>query len=479
MNTNKRFAKTAKLLSVFGIMLILSSFLYAFTGAGDGDIFDLIFSSFGPILFVGLGYMIQSIVGTVTRYKRRDSHFDGDVKYVALSACIIPIVLCILCAIPLAILYRYYCVLTQSSIDIYDLSLYIPPILSAAMMILGALVWFFPYHTLIRTEWVYGYGALWLAGFIVSVVFGVSLVPITLCFTLFIGIFFTVSNLGCIEESLSASKFRVPSNNFRSYNLKLTLKHYALTLIVAVLILCLIILAVGIIQPKITPIDPESSVQEDDEVVPEEPIVSGEGVAADGFWAKLFYVRDESGMAGIMNVAMIVVTVAFAVFVLWWLYRKHLLKRFFALLILLFSSISEFFEALLQLFEGRIKVSATESYVDTEVDIDCVVEYREYKAAEVLTRQGFDAALKELSTLEEKYTYAYSVYTKLIRGHKYGIKASDTPRVLTAKLLAARKPELERATPVFEDIRYRDISPDKAVCEAELNKLAGMVRRIL
>ena len=146
---------------------------------------------------------------------------------------------------------------------------------------------------------------------------------------------------------------------------------------------------------------------------------------------------------------------------------------------LLFTSIAEFFEALLMLFEGKSDPSLPESYVDKEVELDCVVEYREYKVKQELTRQSFDANIKSKPTIEEKYAYAYSVYTTLVRGHRYGIKSSDTPRVLTAKLSAARNTALERATPVFEDIRYRTVSPDNTVCEEELNKLCDMVREIL
>ncbi|MBR4880635.1 MAG: hypothetical protein IKU19_01805 [Clostridia bacterium] len=477
MNTNKRFTKTAKLLSVIGIILLCSCFLFAFMGAGESEIFDLIFSFAGPILFIVLGYLLQSFVGWVTKYKRKDIRFDGGVKYIDLSACILSVVLCAMTVIPMTALYRLYRISVDEFIDPYALYLYIPPIISAAMMILGVILWFLPYHKLIYTESVFGYGALYLICYIISIIFGVSLIPITVAFALFIGIFFTVSNLGCIDESLSASKFRVPSNNFRSYNLKLTLKHYGVTLIAAVLIFSLLVLLFGMIQPDID-LDPHGATQEEDRLVPDE-FEAVEGVAMDGFWATLFAVKDAEGMSGIMKVSMFIVVGAFLVLVLWWIYRKHLLKRFFYFVKLFFTSIGEFFEALLMLFEGKNDIPLPESYTDKEVDIDCVIQYREYKIKEELTRQSFEITLEAKETLEEKYAYAYSVYTKLVRGHRYGIKPSDTPRVLTAKLSAARKPELERATPVFEDIRYRTVSPDKTLCEAELDKLVGMVKQIL
>ena len=477
MNTNIKFAKTAKLLSVFAFILILSPFLYAFMGAGENEIFDLLFAFAGPVLFVSVGYLLQAFTGRITHYKRKDIRFDGGIKYIDVSACIFPIFICFLTVIPMITLYRSYRISLDGFIDPYALYLYIPPIIASAMMILGVVLWFLPYHKLIYTESAYGYGALYLICFIISIIFGVSLMPVTLSLALFIGIFFTVSNLGCIDESLSASKFRVPSNNFRSYNLKLTLKHYALTLIAATLIFCMIVLALGIIHPDIT-LDPHDATQEEDRFITDEAMPA-DGVTMGEFWAKLFSVKDAEGMSGIMKVSMFVVVGAFLILVLWWIYRKHLLKKFFYLVKLLFTSIGDFIEGLLSLFEGKQSTSLPESYVDTDVDIDCVIEYREYKIKEELTRQSFDIALASKSTLEEKYAYAYSIYTRLMRGHKYGIKASDTPRSLTAKLSAARRPELEKATPVFEDIRYRIVRPDKNLCEAELKKLVDMVNQIL
>ena len=476
MNTNKRFAKTAKLLSLIGIILLCSSFLFAFMGAGETEIFDLLFAFAGPVVFIALGYLLQSFVGRVTGYKRKDIRFDGGVKYIDLAACILPIVLSALMVIPLIMLYRGYRLSVDTFIDPYALYLYIPPIIAAAMMIIGVLLWFLPYHKLIYTESAFGYGALYLICFIISGIFGVSLVPVTVAFALFIGIFFTVSNLGCIDESLSASKFRVPSNNFRSYNLKLTVKHYAVTLVAALLIFCLIMLAIGALHPDIT-LSQKNDISKTDTLNDEH--VTPDGISAKGFWAALFAVKDAEGMSGIMKISMFVVVGAFLILVLWWIYRKHLLKKFFYFVMLFFTSIGDFIEGLLSLFEGKSDLPLPESYTDKDVDIDCVIEYREYKIKEELTRQSFEAALETRSTLEEKYAYAYSVYTRLIRGHKYGVKASDTPRVLTAKLSAARKPELEKATPVFEDIRYRVIHPDEKVCEKELINLIDLVKQIL
>ncbi|MBQ4601780.1 MAG: hypothetical protein IJB24_02865 [Clostridia bacterium] len=476
MNTNIKFAKTAKLLSVFGFILILSPFLYAFMGAGENEIFDLLFAFAGPVLFISLGYLLQALVGRVTRYKRKDIRFDGGVKYIDLPACILPVVLCVLTVIPMIMLYRGYRISIDHFIDAYALYLYIPPIIASAMMILGVVLWFLPYNKLIYTESVYGYGALYLICFIISGVFGVSLIPVTAAFALFIGIFFTVSNLGCIDESLSASKFRVPSNNFRSYNLKLTLKHYAVTVVCAILIFCLIMLTIGALHPDIS-LSQKNDKNKTDTLLDEH--IAPDGISSKGFWAALFNVKDAEGMSGIMKVSMFVVVGAFLVLVLWWIYRKHLLKKFFYLVKLLFTSIGDFIEGLLSLFEGKQNTSLPESYVDTDVDIDCVIQYREYKIKEELTRHSFEAVLEAKSTLEEKYAYAYSVYTKLMRGHKYGIKPSDTPRVLTAKLSAARKNELEKATPVFEDIRYRVVRPDKTVCESQLTRLVDMVKQIL
>ncbi len=477
MNTSKRFAKTAKCLSVLGFVLLLTPFIYAFTAAGERNRVEISVSVISPLIFIGLGYLLQALVAKVTRYKRREMTFDEGVKYVEIHACILSLALCAVSALPLTLLYRNYRLSVETYIDPYALYLYIPPVVCAAMTALGVILWFYPYHKLVYVESAYGYGAAFLIIMLISVIFGVSLIPISVCFTLFLGIFFTVSNLRSIEESLSASKFRVPSNNFRSYNLKLTLKHYAVTVVAAALIFCLIVLVFGAIHPEIN-LDPHDATQEEDRLISDGDMPAG-SVSMGEFWAKLFAVKDAEGMSGIMKISMFFVVGAFIIFVLWWIYRKHLLKRFFSIIILLFTSIGEFIEGLLALFEGKSEEELPQSYVDTEKDIDCFVEYREYKIKEELTRQSFEINLEAKESLEEKYAYAYSVYTRLIRGHKYGVKASDTPRMITAKLSAQRKNELESATPVYEDIRYRVVKPNTGVCERELKELIGLVKQIL
>ena len=138
-----------------------------------------------------------------------------------------------------------------------------------------------------------------------------------------------------------------------------------------------------------------------------------------------------------------------------------------------------FSEFLLRLFEKNQPAAKLlpDNYVDRE--IECFTDYREFKVRHELNRHTFLAALDEKEGIEEKYAYAYSVYTRLIRGHKYGVKSSDTPRVITAKLSAMRKNELESATPVYEDIRYRVVSPSPDICDAELKKLVQLVKEIL
>ena len=474
MNTNKHFAKTAKFLSVLGFVLVLVPLIYAFAAAGEPKKGRLVFSVAAPFIFVALGYLLQAVVSKVSGYKQKEPTFDDGVKYIELSACILSLVICIASALPLTALYKAYVMSVEKYIDPYALYLYLPPVICVAMMAAGVILWFYPYHKLMYAQTAYGYGAAFLIIMLISAIFGVSLVPITACLALFLGIFFTVINLRSIEESLSTSKFRVPSNNFRSYNLKLTLKHYLVTVVIALLAFCLLMLLIGAINPDIN-LDPKDT--EDKSVVYADNGASTP--SSKGLITAFFTSADSNGISGIMKFSMLMVVGAFLIFVLWWIYRKHLFKKFFGTILLLFRGIGDFIDGLLLLFEGKVNEDIPQSYVDTEKDIDCFVEYREYRIKEELTRQSFELNLEAKGSLEEKYAYAYSVYTRLIRGHKYGVKASDTPRMITAKLSAQHMTELVDATPVYEDIRYRTVKPKPNICERELNELVALIKEIL
>ncbi len=470
MDNIGRYARIAKFLSLIAIILVLSPFIYAFTATGEATLFDLVFSLGVSTLFISLGYLLQALWGRINGYKRRGVIFEDEIKYFDIHAAVLPILISVLCTIPVHLIYKAYRISNEGYIDMYDLDLYLVPVLCCAVMIFGIILWFLPYHKLMHKDMIYAYGALLLGNFVICLIFGVPTLFLTVATVIFLAIFFTVSNLRSIEEALSVSKFRVPSNNFRSYNFKLTLKHYVVTVVAAIVAFSIVFLLITVIAPPEIKFDPEQEIAEN------LPLDNGSS-AGEGSDALFDIYSKSKGPILIFCYAAIAVTLISLI--LWFVRQKHLLKKFFGMIAMVFAAIGEFFEFLLRIFEKDHPATdlVPDNYVDRE--IECFTEYREFKIKEELSYKSFTANLEAKQTLEEKYAYAYSVYTRLIRGYKYGIKASDTPRMITAKLSAVKKDELNDATPVYEDIRYRVVKPNEKICEEQLKELITLVRQTI
>lgn len=470
MDNIGKYARIAKALSLIAIILVLSPFIYAFTATGKATLFDLVFSLGVPTLFLSFGYFIQALWGRIKGYKRKGVIFEDEIKYFDIHSAVLPVFVSVFCTIPVHLIYKAYRISTEGHIDRYDLDLYLVPVLCCAVMIFGVVLWFLPYHKLMHKDMIYAYGALLLGNFVICMIFGVPTLFLTVASVIFLAIFFTVSNLRSIEEALSVSKFRVPSNNFRSYNFKLTIKHYVVTIVSALVVFSIIFLLMTVIAPPDIKFDPEQEIAEN------LPLDNGSGTG-EGSNA-LFDIYSKS-KGPILIFCYVAIAVTLISIILWFIRQKHLLKKFFGMIAMVFAAIGEFFEFLIRIFEKNHPAAdvVPDNYVDRE--IECFSEFREFKIKEELTYKSFTANLEAKTTLEEKYAYAYSVYTRLIRGHKYGVRASDTPRVITAKLSAVKKDELNDATPVYEDIRYRVVKPNEKICEEQLKELVALVRQTI
>lgn len=473
------YPKLAKFLSLIALMLVIAPFLYAFIAPGTTTLYAVLFSFAAPCLLLFGGYSIQAIMGKLTKFKRTDDSFDPNEKYVDMPCALLPLILCAASYIPFSSLYERYKTITEGIFDRYALDLYLVPALFALAVAAGVILWFYPYHKILHIELVFAYGAVYLATLIISVINGAGLAFLIICFIIFLALFFTVSNLRSIEQSLSASKFRVPDNNFRSYNFSLTVKHYFITLLCALLLFSVLFLCGRAFGALIN-----SGSAEDEPKEKQEQSYYENSPAKGGYDRDIGFesYNDDAGLNPLTVISSIVVVAAFIILVLYLLFKKRLLLRFFAFISLIFSSIAEFLSSFLLLLD-RSKPdldSFPSNYVDTESRVDYYAEYREYGIFEELTFKGFESRLEEKEGLTEKYAYAYSVYTSLIQGDKYGIKASDTPRMLTAKLTAQRLPQLEIATPIYEDIRYALKPPaNEGVCRQQLAELVKLIKEIL
>jgi len=309
----------------------------------------------------------------------------------------------------------------------------------------------------------------------------VSTALLTVCFILFFIIFMTVSNLRNIEDSIKHAKFRMPENDFRSYNFSLTVKYLVMTFLIATLVFSCIYAVSSNIRLTPEPIEQEKA----EWTAQDHGSMGIKNDSEDGFDAGIELEESSSGTTFTQLLSYIVVIGGFIALLLYLMFKKNLFGKLFALLSEVWSGFFEFFAELFDMI-GRIGHKDVYefplSYVDTEGSVDPYIDYEvtygENAHLLKLSVKEFDQRLDKIESFEEKYAYAYSTYCGLIRLGDNGIKRSDTPRVLTQKLKAQRKADLERATPIYEDIRYRLIkpsSPDKN----EYKELVSLVHSLL
>lgn len=478
------YSRIAKVLSLFAVILVIAPFLYYLLFGGG--MLGMFLSLCLPALCLAAGYFLQALFAKITGYSRDELDIGADkkVRYVDPAAAAFPT----LVAFILYFLLKkgFIAILDYRGIpyDPYSLFLFIVPIALCLFCFTGIRFWFYPYYKILHAELLPIYGSLFALGFVVSLIYSAPCGFLAFCFALFLPIYLLVSNLRSIEQSLKASKFRVPDNGFRSYNFALTVKHVLITALAILVVYASASIIANTVEVKFSPVDEKKSEEkytQSNDFVPvfqQKTTKFSEGLS-------LGDVYDEGADAGnsLFDIFWYVVIVGtFTGIVLRWLYKKHMLAKFFEMLRLVWQG---FFDFMVSLFDALGKRGCQEtdesvqSYVDTPSNIDYSVEYGEYKGCEFLSIKEFDRMMSEKEGIEERYAYAYSTYCNLMRSGDNGIKGSDTPRVLTAKLKAQRKADLERATPVYEDIRYRLIKPSISPCEDELKELVRLVHSLL
>lgn len=479
MIDTKRYSKIAKLLAVIAVILAVIPVLYAFLFAGLGRWGTLI--SIGlPTAFVSLGYGLQALCAKVVGYRKQDKEIEvnGKLQYVDPGVAAFPMIVCAGLGVGLYYLEKYLLSYFEIRYDPYSVYIFLIPAGIAAFAVAGAIFWFYPYDKLLPMSSLAVFGGIFMFTFMLSVLFlRVSTLILTVCFILFFIIFMTVSNLRNIEESIKHAKFRMPENDFRSYNFAMTVKYLVMTFLIATLVFS----CIYAVSSNITP-SPEPIEQERTEWTPQDHGEMGIGNdAQNGLDAGIGIEENSSGTTIPQLLSYIVVVGGLVVLLFWLCFKKNLFGKMFIFLSAVWVGFFEFFAELFDII-GRIgrkeEYEFPLSYVDTEGSVDPYIDYEsnygEHGSLLRLSIKEFDRILSEKESLEEQYAYAYSTYCGLIRLGDNGVKGSDTPRVLTQKLKAQRKADLEAATPVYEDIRYRLIKPE-ASPEKNIDELISMV----
>ena len=96
------------------------------------------------------------------------------------------------------------------------------------------------------------------------------------------------------------------------------------------------------------------------------------------------------------------------------------------------------------------------------------------------TYRDFEKKLDALPSLSEKVCYAYAVAAHLLEHQNCQITRSDTPREIAGKVRKrSLVPGIESMTDVFEQLHYREASPDEQNAPRTLEELKAVVKLYL
>ncbi|MBE6686640.1 MAG: hypothetical protein E7591_05345 [Ruminococcaceae bacterium] len=485
----KNYSRVGKLLAVIAVMLVIAPPLQLFAFLGLGK-FSVWISLGIPAVFFGIGYLLQTVVSKISGCEPNDgeSGIEGvKLNYVDKKVIAFPVFLCALEGVGIYFLITFLLKRFDIIYDPYSLYLYLIPAVLALFSVAGCVFWFIPYNKILPMEMLPLFFAVFAFTFIFSIFFKADQSFLSICLLIFFPIFMIVNNLYNIEESIKHAKFRMPENNFRSYNFALTVKYILVTFTVIALMFSLYYAIASNTSVRFSQMKNERSEWEQRDISSGTASEKNDNGSVSEITDNSKLLEENTGGTTVSQLlSYIIVIGGFLIVLGYWLYKKHLFKKLFSVLGLLWQGFFEFVQSLFELI-GLIgvkeKYELPRTYVDTEEYLDPYADYYsrygEYKGLEYLSIKEFDAELEAKESPEEKYAYAYSTYCGLIRMGDNGIKRSDTPRVLTQKLKAQRKADLERATPLYEDIRYRLKKPESAPAERELKELVSLVHSLL
>lgn len=433
-----------------------------------------------PIVFafMGAGWLIQALVCRISNFERRgdDGVYESNTKFFNVGRAALPIVIAVavgfLLISPIDAGLR---AAADSAGEIYytdgNLLPYVYGCLAAALMICGSVLWFFPYQrfTVIRYPMI-GLPFM-LAAFILNAIAPAPLFTVSVCMFLYIVITMVLINQGnitrqyrCVESvSFMSAKARV-------YNMALTstllvfLAAAALLLFGALNGLAVLIRAILVLITNIPDSDRETPVEE------------GATQAVGIIFGKTGAEKAINEVSLVFIVAIFAATMIFVIF-----RQSEWLRSVIASVKGFIASFAEFLSAL---FERRRRPAVVEpgfySYRDEERQRQSFRD-RNRKNVRIAPAGSFEDFKKRLDSVNgngEKLIYAYSTLVACLLRAGRGIRRSDTPRQIAAKLSRERDNEgIEGITEAFETVAYAESDPGDEKTGRALSTLCRLVRR--
>lgn len=430
------------------------------------------------------GYSLQWIFGTVTRIRRIADYnaYDNIENFFKPHQALLTFIIAFITGIMIKnavtnyLKYRFEIGL-ENSFDKYTLIPAAIAVLSAAAIIIGIVIWFYPFGRIISLKTVIPYVAVFFINFMLTLVYGgVSQSFSTLCLFIYIICAFILLNQNNIQRTFKVTKTVKITAAARLYNLSLIL--IVILGLTAVLIVT-ISFTVGISAIiKIVMFFILSSVFREEEVLEEASVIAKS--FNDSVFSGLIDSLDVNGnISKLFFLLFFVIIIGIMVFFIISRRREVWLsiKNFFSVLL---NNIIDFILNVINLNRSDRETYTILDYRDEEMKMDesSVKEYNPQKNLKKNSFRDFMARLNTIQNENDKLQFAYSVLTESWKKENFGISSSDTPREIKVKILyKSEESEIGDITEVFEIIKYAEMKVDNNRSKNALDTMCRLLQR--
>lgn len=492
MNLNKPVKKTIysgniydlcnTIITLVTISMVIAPYLYipAFHNFG----YPVFFSLFLAISCVLFGYFIQWGFATIAKINRTadNNSYESIETYFKPRQAVLTVITALACG--LFINNSITCYLKQhvetGQGQYYDKYTIIPAIISffaVLSIIVGILIWFYPFSRIISIKTVIPLTAAFFINYMITLVYGgVKQTFVTACLLVYVICMFFLLNQSNVLRTFRITKTMKITDTARLYNLSLV---FIIVIVMVVVLTVTLSFTIGIgATVKMVLFFSLSAVFRDDTITEKASDIAKS--FNDSVFSGLIDPFDKTG-----NVSkafyLLFLNIVFGVILFFIVSRRRdvwlMIKAFFTAII---NNIMDF---ILNVIE--FNKTDRESYVildyrdeETKMDESSINEYNPYKSTRRKSYRDFISRLNSIQNNNEKIKYSYSVLIESWKNAGTGIKDSDTPReIMTKVLFQNSESDLDDITEVFETIKYAETYVDDTHSVRTIGVICRLLKR--
>lgn len=430
------------------------------------------------------GYGLQALtgrfVGASTSRERVRAYEDTVRRFQPAQACI-PLTLEAVLALSTIPLikngYRAYAAATPGVA--YDPKSLLPYLAAAgigAALVLGTVLWFYPYHRIFSVQTILPWGIAFLICYLLHFLLGgISGVFLAVCLLLFALLFLLLLNQDYVIRAMDRAGTGCVTGEILKFNSSLVGVLTVLFLlffgIASVLLGGLTVLG----RMLLVAVRDAGSSSGDEYRDWEEKMDSFVGMTFGDTEGGAFLLGQDA-MKGALFLFLFFAVVALGLFLLF-RFRKKAWHAFLAFIKHAVAELLHFFRTAADLWNGALIEQPEEKTADDYVDVRVQMEEQSDHRISQSVPRNYRSVLASLDTSEEKVRYLYRLL--LVRWGGYlTIRPSDTPKEIYAKVSARLSGRyLQQITDLFERFRYADrrAIPDDAEAESGILQMCEML----